>query len=85
MLRSNMKFQTGKLSGGLSLTPFEVLELVARRTVFPDIDIEPMAKGWKITCQGKGCSVSASGLTEADVVAKIINQIWIPPGENNEL
>ena len=84
MLKSKMQFQTGKLSGGLQLQPFEVLELIARRTIFPDIDIEPMPKGWKITCQGKDCSVTATGLTQEDVVAKIINQIWIVPGEHHQ-
>lgn len=84
MLKGALRFETGKTTGGMLLRPFEILEIIARRTVFQDIDIEPMPKGWKVTCRGKDCSVTATGFSEEDVAAKIVNQIWVEPGKQYE-
>lgn len=64
----------------MRLTPLEIAIIVGRKTGFPDIDMEPLVEGWKIsasTVSGDGrASVIVRGATQEEAVASLVSKLW---------
>lgn len=60
-----------------NIGPLELVELLARRAGFDDVDVEPMDNYVRITCRGKNGdrSVSAKGSTIDEACERLLEVI----------